>query len=275
MPNEPILSIRDLTVSLPVNGQLRSLVNGISLDVPQGGWVCLVGESGCGKTLTALSLCRLLNGAEYSGSVFWRGEEKERDLMALPDRAIHAVRGAGISYVFQDPHSSLNPVLRIGEQMTETYLSHFKASGAAEAEKASLASLAEARLPEVRRVFASYPHELSGGMKQRVMIALALLTGPKLLVADEPTTSLDVTIERGIFELLRGIRHEWEISCLLITHNLPLASEIADRIYVMKDGRILERMDKTPGGFEPKEDHTRALFRAGLKGVAPKTEIVL
>ena len=273
MADEPILSVRELTVSLPVNGRMQSLVRGVSFDIPRAGWVCLVGESGAGKTLAALSLCRLVPGAKYSGSVLWHDDEKPADLLKLSDRKIHALRGAGISYVFQDPHSSLNPVMTIGEQMVETYLAHFRRSKIAEAEKASLTSLAEARLPEVRRVFASYPHELSGGMKQRVMIALALLTGPKLFVADEPTTALDVTIEHGILDLLRGIRAEWSISCLFITHNILLASEFADHIYVMKDGKIVESMARTERGFEPKEDYARALFRAGLKNVPPKTEI--
>jgi ABC-type dipeptide/oligopeptide/nickel transport system ATPase component len=272
---EPILSIRDLSVSLPAGDGFCTPVKNVTLDIPRGGWVCLVGESGSGKTLAALSIGRLLSSARYSGSMLWRGEEKALDLVTASEREIHAVRGAGISYVFQDPHTSLNPVLRVGEQMTETYLSHFKKSSAAEAEKASLASLAEARLPEVRRVFASFPHELSGGMKQRAMIALALLTGPKLLIADEPTTALDVTIEHGILDLLKGIRHEWEVSCLFITHNIAVASEVADRIYVMKDGLITEMMEKESGVFNPKTPYATALFRAGLRGVFPKTEILL
>jgi ABC-type dipeptide/oligopeptide/nickel transport system ATPase component len=272
MAEEALLSVRGLSVSLDTEAGPKTLVHEVSFDVPRGGWVCLVGESGCGKTITSLSLCRLLEGARYSGSVLWRGEEKTEDLFTLSEKDIHARRGNGISYVFQDPNSSLNPVMRIGEQMTETYLSHFARSSAAEAEKASLASLAESRLPEVRRVFASFPHELSGGMKQRVMIALALLTGPKLLIADEPTTSLDATVERGILDLLDGIRREWSLSGLFITHNISLALEIADTVYVMKEGRILERILR---GAEPQHEYTRALFRAGLRHVEPKTEIPL
>ena len=165
--------------------------------------------------------------------------------------------------------------MTVGEQMVEAYLSHFKKSRASEAEKACLHSLAEARLPEVRRVFGSFPHELSGGMKQRVMIALAVLMGPKLLVADEPTTSLDVTVEHGILEVLRGIRGEWATSCLFITHNITLAAKVADRICVMKDGKIVETLERVGSGFEPKENYTRALFRASLQNAQPKTEILL
>lgn len=134
-------------------------------------------------------------------------------------------------------------------------------------------SLVEAHLPEPQRVMGSFPHELSGGMKQRVMIATAFLTGPKLLVADEPTTALDVTVEHGIIDLLRAIRRERELACLFITHNISLASRIADRIYVMRQGCIVEKMDRCADGFVPREDYAKTLFRAGLEKVTPKTKI--
>ncbi len=272
MGEEPILKVRDLSVSFISNGTKKEAVRHISFEVPSGGWVCLVGESGCGKTQTALALTRLSSSAQVSGSVLWRQEDVEKDIMKLPPSELRALRGTAISYVFQDPNRTLDPVMTVGEQMTETYLAHFKSS-AAEAHKAALVSLVEANLPEPERVLNSFPHELPGGMKQRVMIALALLTGPKLLVADEPTTSLDVTVERGIIELLRELRMEWKLACLFITHNIHLASCVADRIYVMRQGQIVERMDRNVKGFIPNGVYAKALFKAGLENVRPKTMI--
>lgn len=272
MGEESILKVQNLSVSFFTNKEKKEVVREVSFEIPHRAWVCLVGESGSGKTQTALALTRLSNGAELSGSVLWRGDDGEKDILKVSPDELRALRGTAISYVFQDPNGSLNPVMTIGEQMVETYLAHFK-SGFAEAQKTSLASLAEAHFSEPRRVFGSFPHELSGGMKQRVMIAMAFLTGPKLLVADEPTTALDVTIERGIIELLRDMRTEWELACLFITHNIRLASHVADRIYVMRQGRIIERMDRGAAGFVPKESYTKTLFKAGLENVAPQTRI--
>lgn len=267
MREEPLLEVRDLTVSFGS----ATVVKGVSFDIPKSAWVCLVGESGSGKTLTALSLTRLPGNARISGSVTWSGEGPARNLLSLSDRDLLSIRGRHISYVFQDPHSSLNPVLTVGEQMVEAYRAHFRCR-VQEAEKAALVCLSETHL-EARRVFDSFPHELSGGMKQRVMIATALLNVPKLLIADEPTTSLDVTIESGIIDLLKDLRTEWPASYLFITHNICLASRVADLIYVMKKGELVEKMARTPKGFEPKERYTRTLFQAGLENVRPKTEI--
>ena len=268
MREEPLLEVKDLTVSF---GPVRP-VKGVSFQVPKGAWVCLVGESGAGKTLTALSLTGLVPNADVGGSATWRaGDGPAKELLSLTERELRAVRGRDIGYVFQDPRSSLNPVLTVGEQMMEAYEAHFRCKKE-EARKAALVSLSEVRL-EARRVFESFPHELSGGMNQRVMIATALLNGPRLLVADEPTTSLDVTIESGIVDLLNDIRTEWPVSYLFITHNILLASRVADLIYVMKDGVVVEKMTKGPGGFEPCDPYTRTLFKAGLENVPPKTEI--
>ena len=268
-----LLEIKDLTVSFPSQGGPRAVVKNVSMDIPERQWVCLVGESGSGKTMTALSLTRLVGGAEITGAVLWSDDSASRDLLTLSEEELRKVRGKGIAYIFQDPHNSLNPVMTVGEQMMETYLTHYRRSGKKEAEKACMICLAEARLPEPRRIFFSYPHELSGGMKQRVMIATAILTGPKLLVADEPTTALDVTTEMEIIELLQGIRTEWPLSFLFITHNILLASQVADIIYVMKDGAVIEKLLPGKNGFEGKEPFTQALFRASLRNVPPKTVI--
>lgn len=267
MREEALLEVRDLTVSF--GG--RNVVDGVSFDVPKNAWVCLVGETGSGKSLSALSLTRLATGARVSGSVLWHDEDSVRDLLKLDTKSLTALRGRQIAYVFQDPHRSLDPVMTVGDQMVETYETHFRCKRT-EAEKASLISLSEMRL-EAKRVYASYPHELSGGMKQRVMIAMALLTNPKLLVADEPTTALDVTIERGIIDLMNDLRTEWPMSYLFITHNILLASRVADTIHVMRGGRLVESMTRTPRGFQPSEKYTRQLFAAGLENARPKTEI--
>ncbi len=269
MREEPLLEVRGLTVSF--GGKL--VVKEVSFDVPKDSWVCLVGETGSGKSLTALSLTRLAGGAHVEGTVRWLDEGSSKDLLSLKEEPLRVMRGRELAYIFQDPHSSLNPVMTVGEQMVEAYEAHFRCKRS-EAEKAALISLGEMRL-EARRVVACYPHELSGGMKQRVMIAMALLNNPKLLIADEPTTSLDVTIEKGIIDLLNDLRTEWPMSYLFITHNICLASRVADYIYVMKDGRIIEKLDRGPKGFYPKEPYTRQLFQAGLENVPPKTEIAV
>ena len=269
MREEPLLEVKNLSISF--DGQ--TVVKNISFEVPKDSWVCLVGESGSGKTQTALSLTRLVEGALVGGSAIWRGGPSPKDLLGLPVHELPDIRGRHIAYVFQDPHSTLDPVMTVGEQMAEAYAAHFRC-GVQEASKASLISLGEVRL-DARRVFDSFPHELSGGMKQRVAIATALLNGPKLLIADEPTTSLDVTIEKGILDLLSDLRTEWPMSYLFITHNICLASLVADHIYVMKSGEIIEKMARGQKGFEPKEPYTRMLFAAGLENIRPRTEIPL
>jgi ABC-type dipeptide/oligopeptide/nickel transport system ATPase component len=274
MSAEPLLEVRDLTVSF----RGKAVVKGVSLDIPKSSWVCLVGETGSGKSLSALSLTRLHENAQVSGRATWFTDSgKTKELLSLPAKELFAMRGKQIAYVFQDPHNSLNPVLTVGEQMVEAYQAHYKCRPA-EAEKAALICLSEMRL-ESKRVFASFPHELSGGMKQRVMIATALLCAPRLLIADEPTTALDVTIEHGIIDLLRDLRTEWPMSYLFITHNISLAARVAEIIYVMKDGQVVERMERGPSassgraGFAPKEAYTKLLFSAGLDNVKPRTEI--
>jgi ABC-type dipeptide/oligopeptide/nickel transport system ATPase component len=268
MPAEPLLEVRDLTVSF--DG--KAVVKGVSFDIPKSAWVCLVGETGSGKSLSALSLTGLAGNAKVTGAATWHTDSgKTKELLSLPAKELLAFRGKQIGYVFQDPHNSLNPVLTVGEQMVEAYQAHYKCKRA-EAEKSALICLSEMRL-ESKRIFESFPHELSGGMKQRVMIATTLLTAPRLLVADEPTTALDVTIEHGIVDLMQDLRTEWPMSYLFITHNISLAARVAEIIYVLKDGQLVERMDKFEDRFLPKEPYTKLLFSAGLDHVKPRTEI--
>jgi ABC-type dipeptide/oligopeptide/nickel transport system ATPase component len=185
---------------------------------------------------------------------------------------VRRIRGREIAYIFQDPVSSLNPVIKVGEQIAEAYSTHF-AADRREAKKRSLDRLADVQIKDVERVYESFPHELSGGMNQRVMIAMALMGDPKLLIADEPTTALDVTTEGEILRLLSSIRQQKSLTMLFITHNLALASGYADTIHVMKGGRVLEHLKKQDGRFTVKETYTKKLFEAGVLSHTPKSFI--
>jgi len=231
----PVLSVSDLRVSFASDeGPVRA-VDGVDFSVSRGETVALVGESGCGKTVSAMALARLVSGPglRVSGGIELDGE----NVLEMNDRRLRAIRGAVISYVFQDPASSLNPVKTVGSQIGEAIRLHRRVKDVT-AEVADLLRLAG--LPEPESRAQSYPHQLSGGMQQRVMIAMALACRPKLLVADEPTTALDVTIQAKIFQLLRRLRSELDMAVLLITHNLGLVAANADRVYVMYAGRMME-----------------------------------
>lgn len=212
------------------------VVSDISFDVGRAEVFGLVGESGSGKSMTALSILRILPGNAFSeGNVFFR----EKDLLSLPEDEMRRIRGRDISIVFQEPMTSLNPVLTVGYQIAEALLAHFQMSKADAMNKA-VELLKSVRIPSADRRVRDYPHQLSGGMRQRVMIAIAIACNPSLLIADEPTTALDVTIQAQILELLQGLRREREMGVLLITHDLSIISEQADRVAVMYAGRIME-----------------------------------
>ncbi|MEI6563992.1 MAG: ABC transporter ATP-binding protein [bacterium] len=231
----PILDISDLKVHFSSEEGVIRAVDGIDLVVHENETVALVGESGCGKSLTALALARLVSGAglKMSGSIQVAGD----DILALPESRVRALRGATISYIFQDPSASLNPVKTIGNQIAEVIRLHRKVSNVTD-EVIRLMSLVGLPNPEFRRK--SYPHQFSGGMQQRVMIAMALACRPRILVADEPTTALDATIQAQIFTLLRDLQSQLKMSVLLITHNLGLVAQNAARVYVMYSGRVME-----------------------------------
>ena len=192
--------------------------------------------------------------------------------MALPENELRQIRGKDIGYVFQDPVSSLNPVISIGDQISEAFLAHFSASRA-EAAKRAKDFLAAVKIKDVDRVFHSFPHELSGGMNQRAMIAMVLIGNPKLLIADEPTTALDVSVEAEILRLLLEVQKEKTLSLLFITHNLGLAAAHAETIFVMQKGCVVEHLKKQNGRFELKENYTKKLFHAGLYASQPKSFI--
>lgn len=258
---EPLLSLRGLTVVYP--GAERPAVASLDLDVGEGETVALVGESGCGKSTTALAILRLLSPtARVEGRILLDG----RDLLTLPEREITAVRGNVVSMIFQEPMTSLNPVHTVGQQIVESLRLHQPLSAQAAVARA-LELLDLVRIPEPQRRFHAYPHQLSGGQRQRVMIAMAIACSPKLLVADEPTTALDVTVQAQILELLASLRRELSMSVLLITHDLGVVSRWADRVAVMHDGRKVEEQAARALFAAPAHDYSRALLGASLSGV--------
>jgi peptide/nickel transport system ATP-binding protein/oligopeptide transport system ATP-binding protein len=258
-PSVPaLLEIRDLRVSFAGEGGELPAVRGVSLRVGRGETLALVGESGCGKSVTALALMRLLDpNARVSGSLRFRGEE----LAALDDAGMRRIRGAEIGMIFQEPMTSLNPVFRIGDQIGEVLELHRGLDRAA-ARGAAIELLTRVRIPDPERRAEQFPHELSGGMKQRVMIAMALACDPALLIADEPTTALDVTIQAQILELLRALRQDAGMAILLITHDLGVVAQFADRVAVMYAGEIVEEGAVRELFRRPLHPYTRALLRA-------------
>ncbi|MCA0243904.1 MAG: dipeptide ABC transporter ATP-binding protein [Proteobacteria bacterium] len=260
-----LLSIQDLRVAFRMGrGQRAEAVKGVSFDVPENTTVALVGESGSGKSVTAMSVLNLLpDNAERSGRVLWRG----RDLLQAPLRELQGLRGKEIACVFQDPMSSLNPVFSVGQQLAEPLRKHLGLRGAQVRQRAE-ALLAEVGIPEPARRLKSYPHELSGGQQQRVMIAMALACEPRLLIADEPTTALDVTIQRQIIELLAKLKAQHRMSLLFISHDLGLVGEIADQVVVMRHGQVREQGPVDRIFSAPQDAYTKALLacRPSLEG---------
>jgi peptide/nickel transport system ATP-binding protein len=255
-----LLSIQDLKVAFRVGERgattLAQAVKGVSFDIPENSTLALVGESGSGKSVTAMSILNLLpTNAQRSGQVLWQG----RDLLAASLPELQALRGREIACVFQDPMSSLNPVFTIGAQLAEPLMRHLGLG-----RKAALARaeelLVEVGLPEPRRRLAAYPHELSGGQQQRVMIAMALSCEPKLLIADEPTTALDVTIQRQILELIARMKDKLRMSVLFISHDLGVVGEISDHVVVMRHGQVRESGPVAQIFSAPQDAYTRALL---------------
>ena len=256
---DPILSVRDLTVSFRSEGRWREVVHGVSFDVRPRETVALVGESGSGKSVSALSILRLLprDASRIGGRVCFEGHE----LLAVPEAEMRRVRGDSIAMIFQEPMTSLNPVLTIGFQIAEALIRHRGLSRAA-AEAEALRLLDTVRIPAARARLHEYPHRFSGGMRQRVMIAMALACRPKLLIADEPTTALDVTIQAQILDLIKSLQDETGMSVLFITHDMGVVAEIADRTVVMLRGRAVEAGPTGRIFAAPAEPYTRALLAA-------------
>ena len=259
-----VLSVRDLTVSFRIDGAWHRAVNGISFDVAENETLCIVGESGCGKSITALSLLRLEPpAARREGEIVYRGT----DLAALPDRGLERLRGDKIAMIFQEPMTSLNPVLTVGMQIAEPLVFHKGLTyGAARREARRLLDMV--RIPDAVARLAQYPHQLSGGMRQRVMIAIALACRPDILIADEPTTALDVTIQAQVLALLDEIRREQGLSLILITHDLGVVANVADRVAVMYAGDLVEAAPVADVFQHPRHPYTQALL-----GSVPRPDI--
>ncbi len=257
-----LLEVKDLKVDFHLEDQLIHAVDGVSLSIGKNETVVLAGESGSGKTITALALTRILppNARIVSGEVILDGE----NICELDEKQLSRLRGAKIAYIFQEPTSYLNPVYTIGDQITEVMILHqgFKRK---EANEKAGELLKQVQIGDAERVFSSYPHQLSGGMNQRVFIAMSLACKPDLLIADEPTTSLDVTIEAQILQLLAELKAKLGFSLLFITHNLSIAEKIANRIYVMYRGKVVEEGLTAEIFKNPKHFHTKELIAAYQK----------
>ncbi|WP_207782415.1 ABC transporter ATP-binding protein [Phytoactinopolyspora limicola] len=251
------LHIRSLRVVIGRDAG-TTILHGIDLDVPRGQVTGLAGESGSGKTITGMSVMGLLpTTARASGQILFEGT----DLLTLSARQLNAYRGARIAMVFQDPTASLHPMLSIGGQLTDHYRSHTGASKR-EAKDRAVEMLTKVQVPEPEIALHKYPHQFSGGQLQRVAIAGALMCGPSVLIADEPTTALDVTVQAELLRLLRGLCDDLGLAVLLITHDLGVMSSLADRIAVMKDGRIVELGDRYQVITAPQDPYTRSLIDA-------------
>lgn len=254
---ENILEIKGLKTYFYTEAGIVRAVDGVDLVVERGEVLGLVGESGCGKSVTTLSVMRLVGqpGRIVEGEIIFEGQ----DLLKLPESRMVDIRGNQISMIFQQPQSCLNPVFRIGDQLSEVLLIHQDVSKA-EAEDRAVQLLAMVGIPEPESRAQSYPHEMSGGMAQRVMIAMALACTPQLLIADEPTTALDVTIQAQILDLMRNLESQLDTAIILITHDLGVVAEMCDRVNVMYAGRIVEEAEVTELYQSPKHPYTQALI---------------
>lgn len=263
--SDALLAVEGLTTAFETRAGTLTAVNGVSFDIRRGETLGLVGESGSGKSVTAFSIIRLVQppGRVMAGRVVFQG----RDLLSLPEDEMRQVRGAGIGFVFQEPMSALNPVMRVGDHIVEALRVHGLATRT-DARARAIDLLRAVRIGDAERRVDDYPHQLSGGMRQRVMIAIALACRPPLVIADEPTTALDVTVQAQILELLRDMKREFGISLLLITHDLGVVAETADRVAIMYAGRIVEQAPVRDIFRKPAHPYTRGLLASIPGGAA-------
>lgn len=241
--DKPLLDVKNLKIMFASNAGFIKAVEGIDFEINSGECVAIVGESGCGKSVTALSIMRLLKSppALIKADKFtFQGREEEKEILDLPEGALQQMRGNEITMIYQDPTSALNPVMTVGQQLQEVFIHHKKMTKK-DAEHESIKLLEKVGLNDAEKRYKQFPHELSGGMKQRVLIAMATACEPKLLIADEPTTALDVTVQAQILTLLEDLRKQNDMSVMFITHDLGVVNACADRVYVMYCGKIMEQ----------------------------------
>ena len=258
--SQEILRVNDLGVNFYIEDRVIPAVDGVSFSLSKGETLGLVGESGCGKSVTALSIIGLLQtppAKVVKGEIIFNGE----NLLDKSEDDMRDIRGKDISMIFQEPMTSLNPVFTIGRQISEVITQHQNVSNR-EALERTIEMLKRVRIPRPEKVVKQYPHQLSGGMRQRVMIAIALACSPELLIADEPTTALDVTVEAQILDLINELKDEFNSSIIMISHDLAVVSEIADKVAVMYSGRIVEYSDVDSFFNDPKHPYTRGLLGA-------------
>ncbi|GAB1766762.1 MULTISPECIES: ABC transporter ATP-binding protein [Priestia] len=257
---EKIIRIKNLHVQFSTYGGQVQAVRGVSFDLHKGETLAIVGESGCGKSVTSQSIMRLIPtppGRITSGSILF----KDQDLTKLSEKKMRDIRGADISMIFQDPMTALNPTLRVGEQIAENIMQHENISKEKAKEKA-FEMLELVGIPNPKERLKQYPHEFSGGMRQRIVIAMALVCNPEVLIADEPTTALDVTIQAQILELFKDIQQKTDVSIVLITHDLGVVAQVADRVAVMYAGKIVEIGTRRDIFYTPQHPYTKGLLRS-------------
>ncbi|WP_226555798.1 ABC transporter ATP-binding protein [Priestia aryabhattai] len=257
---EKMIQIKDLHVQFSTYGGQVQAVRGVSFDLHKGETLAIVGESGCGKSVTSQSIMRLIPtppGRITSGSILFKGQ----DLTKLSEKKMRDIRGADISMIFQDPMTALNPTLRVGEQIAENIMQHENISKEKAKEKA-FEMLELVGIPNPKERLKQYPHEFSGGMRQRIVIAMALVCNPEVLIADEPTTALDVTIQAQILELFKDIQQKTDVSIVLITHDLGVVAQVADRVAVMYAGKIVEIGTRRDIFYTPQHPYTKGLLRS-------------
>lgn len=253
MPTSPLLAVEGLSIAF----QGRPAVEGISFHINEGETLGLVGESGSGKSATSLAVLRLLPGtATVGGSIRFAGE----DLLALPEEAMRRHRGQSIAMIFQEPMTALNPVMPVGTQIAESVWARHPELSRREVRERVMEAMREVALPEPERRFSDYPHQFSGGQRQRILIAMAIVNRPRLLIADEPTTALDVTVQAQILALLNRLRASHNLSMLFISHDLAVVSQVADRVAVMQHGHIVEQAPTAQLFHAPQHAYTRRLL---------------
>jgi len=256
---ERLLEIRDLTVGFRAGGGVRAAVRGVSLTVGAGESVGVVGESGSGKSALALSVLRLLpDTAVVGGEILWEG----RDLLRAAVRELRAMRGRDVAMIFQEPMTALNPVMRVGEQVAEAIRAHHPEMSRGELRRRVVDALREVAIEEPERRGREYPHQFSGGQRQRILTAMAIANQPRLLIADEPTTALDVTVQAQVLELIAELRRRHGLALLFISHDLAVVAQVAERVVVMRAGEIVEEGPVAEVLQRPQHEYTRQLLAA-------------